>query len=93
MNNQKAFKHISLTSQESIDASHFPPLSLLLYGTVQVATIVPAPTVQSSSREIYMKTTPKLAINGTNFNIKDTQLFFDPPLKEETVIQKQVEWI
>lgn len=37
-----------------------------------------------------MKTTPRLVLNGTNFNVKNTALFFDPPLQEGTVIQKQV---
>ena len=37
-----------------------------------------------------MKTTPRLIINGTNFNLKSTELYFDPPLQEGTTIQKQV---
>lgn len=37
-----------------------------------------------------MKTTPRLVVNGTNFNTKNTELYFDPPLEEGTVIQKQV---
>lgn len=46
--------------------------------------------MDASSKEIYMKTTPRLIINGTNFNLKSTELFFDPPLQEGTTIQKQV---
>ncbi len=46
--------------------------------------------MEASSREIYMKTTPRVVVNGTNFNVKDTQLFFDPPLQEGVVIQKSV---
>ncbi|CAN0190438.1 unnamed protein product, partial [Ectocarpus fasciculatus] len=57
---------------------------------VQIATIVPSPTVEASSREIYMETTPKLIVNGTNFNTKITELYFDPPLQEGVVIQKKV---
>ena len=56
----------------------------------QIATIVPSPSVEASSKEIYMKTTPRLVVNGTNFNLKNTELYFDPPLQEGTVIQKQV---
>lgn len=52
---------------------------------------MPAPTVETSSHEIYMKTTPKLVVNGTNFNVKNTELYFDPPLEEGVQIQKQVE--
>lgn len=37
-----------------------------------------------------MKTTPRLVVNGTNFNLKNTELYFDPPLQEGTTIQKQV---
>eukprot|EP00752_Nemacystus_decipiens_P008845 g7893.t1 len=62
----------------------------LLEDSVQIATILPAPTVDASSKEIYMKTTPRLVINGTNFNLKSTELFFDPPLQEGTAIQKQL---
>ncbi|CAM9563075.1 unnamed protein product, partial [Hapterophycus canaliculatus] len=58
--------------------------------SVQIATIVPAPTVEASSKEIYMATTPRLVLNGTNFNLKNTELFFDPPLQEGTAIQKQI---
>lgn len=64
--------------------------SNLLEDSVQVATVVPAPSVESSKREIYMKTTPRLVVNGTNFNLKETALFFDPPLNEGTVIQKKI---
>lgn len=39
-----------------------------------------------------MKTTPKLIVNGTNFNVKSTELYYDPPLQEGTKIQKQV-WV
>lgn len=59
-------------------------------GLGQIATVVPSPSVEASSREIYMKTTPRLIVNGTNFNLKNTELYFDPPLQEGTVIQKQV---
>ena len=59
---------------------------------IQVATVLPTPTVEASSREIYMTTTPKLIVSGTNFNLKNTALFFDPPLNEGTVIQKQVDF-
>lgn len=58
--------------------------------TAQIATIVPSPSVEASSKEIYMKTTPRLVVNGTNFNIKNTELYFDPPLQEGTAISKQV---
>ncbi|CAM9721966.1 unnamed protein product [Ascophyllum nodosum] len=62
----------------------------LVEDAVHVATVLPTPTVEASSREIYMTTTPKLIVNGTNFNLENTALFFDPPLNEGTVIQKQI---
>ncbi|CBN78994.1 peptidase S1 and S6, chymotrypsin/Hap [Ectocarpus siliculosus] len=62
----------------------------LLEDSVQIATIVPSPTVEASSKPIYMQTTPKLIVNGTNFNTKITELYFDPPLQEGVVIQKKV---
>lgn len=37
-----------------------------------------------------MRTTPKLVVNGTNFNLKNTELYFDPPLMEFTDFTKQV---
>lgn len=58
--------------------------------SIQIATILPTPTVDSNVHEIYMKTTPKLIVNGTNFNVKSTELYYDPPLQEGTKIQKQV---
>lgn len=66
-----------------------------LFTCAQIATIVPSPSVEASDKEIYMKTTPRLILNGTNFNLKNTELYFDPPLQEGTVIQKLVgneEW-
>ena len=66
----------------------FLPRCLHTYS--QIATILPSPSVDASSKEIYMKTTPRLIINGTNFNLKSTELYFDPPLQEGTTIQKQV---
>lgn len=62
----------------------------LLEDSVQIATIVPSPVVVASSKEVYMKTTPRLVVNGTNFNLKNTELYFDPPLQEGTTIQKQI---
>eukprot|EP00903_Cladosiphon_okamuranus_P014061 g13069.t1 len=62
----------------------------LVEESVQIATIVASPAVEASSKEIYMKTTPRLVVNGTNFNTKNTELYFDPPLQEGTVIQKQI---
>lgn len=72
--------------------SDWPALFILrfFFCANQIATIVPSPSVEASSREIYMKTTPRLVVNGTNFNTKSTELYFDPPLQEGTVIQKQV---
>lgn len=37
-----------------------------------------------------MQTTPRLIVNGTNFNLKNTELYFDPPLQEGTAFSKQV---
>lgn len=48
--------------------------------TAQIATVVPCPSVKGSSKQIYMKTTPRLVIEGSNFNITNTELVFDPPL-------------
>ncbi|CAM9536997.1 unnamed protein product, partial [Laminaria digitata] len=36
----------------------------LLEDSVQIATIVPSPAVEASSKEVYMKTTPRLVVNG-----------------------------
>lgn len=71
-------------------SSDVHPVLLVRFDLQQIATIVPSPTVEASSKEIYMKTTPKLIVNGTNFNVKNTELYFDPPLEEGTDIQKQV---
>ncbi|CAN0462313.1 unnamed protein product, partial [Ectocarpus sp. 8 AP-2014] len=57
---------------------------------VQIATIVPSPTVEASSTKIYMQTTPTLFINGTNFNTKTTTLYFNPPLEEGVVIHQKI---
>ena len=58
--------------------------------TAQIATVTASPSAETSSRLIYMTRTPRILINGTNFNVNDTKLFFDPPLQEGVTIQKQV---
>ncbi|CAM9929044.1 unnamed protein product, partial [Phaeothamnion confervicola] len=55
-----------------------------------VARVIPTPTVESSDKIIYLKATPRLALNGTNFNVKRTELYFDPPLVEGQQFTMQV---
>jgi hypothetical protein len=76
--------HRIITSTHTVHA-----LSLLLQisgkeiltdGGVQVATVLLTPDIEASERLIYLSTPPLLLVNGTNFNVKHTSLFFDPPL-------------
>lgn len=46
----------------------------------QVARLIPTPVVYPSTNIVYITATPYLMINGTNFNTKNTQLYFSPPL-------------
>ena len=50
----------------------------------QVSTLLPTPTVFPSTNIVYLTTSPRLKINGTNFNEKSTALYFSPPLREGT---------
>jgi len=49
---------------------------------IQVATIVPTPTVYPSNKMLYLTKSPWVMVNGTNFDLKTTGLFFSPPLVE-----------
>lgn len=42
--------------------------------------MIPTPNVYPSMEMLFLKTSPYLRINGTNFNVKETHLFFSPPL-------------
>lgn len=52
------------------------------YHLLQIAKVYPTPTVSPSTKLVYLTVTPWLMINGTNFNTKQTSLFFSPPLAE-----------
>ena len=54
-------------------------LGLVCY--VQVARVVRTPTVTPSNTLLYLSATPRLKVEGTNFNFKETYLFFSPPLR------------
>eukprot|EP00752_Nemacystus_decipiens_P008235 g7364.t1 len=62
----------------------------LLEEAVHIVTIRPMPSVDMSSKLIYMKTTPRLVLNGTNFNTHETKLYFDPPLQGVPGFQDKV---
>lgn len=46
----------------------------------QVATVIPTPTVYPSTNLLYLTKSPWVMVNGTNFDEKNTALFFNPPL-------------
>lgn len=52
----------------------------------QVATVIPTPTVHPSTNLIYLTKSPRVMVNGTNFDEKNTFLFFNPPLVDGTDI-------
>ena len=52
--------------------------------------MIPTPNVYPSMEILYLKTSPFLKINGTNFNVKETHLFFNPPLTEGVDISIKV---
>lgn len=60
----------------------WPAGDILCVRAAQVATILPTPTVYPSTNMVYLTASPRLLVNGTNFNTKETQLFFSPPLKD-----------
>ncbi|KAG5177614.1 peptidase S1 and S6, chymotrypsin/Hap [Tribonema minus] len=62
----------------------------ILGNGIQVATVYPTPDVEASDALVYTTTPPNLIVNGTNFNIKHTALFFDPPLQDGVDISTQV---
>lgn len=69
----------------------FPSARFILI--LQIATVIHCPSVEASSKQVYMKVTPRLMIEGSNFNIPNTKLVFDPPLNSsppDQVISTQV---
>lgn len=58
--------------------------SELIADAVQIATIIPTPTVKrNTDNVIYISGTAKLVINGTNFRSKYMDLQFEPPLTKD----------
>ncbi|CAN0066429.1 unnamed protein product [Pylaiella littoralis] len=53
---------------------------------ITVATVIPTPTVYPANDILFLTSTRHLMINGTNFNLKKTGLFFSPPLSYDTDI-------
>eukprot|EP00903_Cladosiphon_okamuranus_P015736 g14524.t1 len=60
--------------------------ALLKDGPIPVATIIPTPTVHPSTNLLYLTKSPRVMVNGTNFDEKSTSLFFNPPLVDGTDI-------
>ncbi|CAN0413326.1 unnamed protein product, partial [Hapterophycus canaliculatus] len=56
---------------------------------VQVASVIPTPTVNPSNNILYLTVSPRVMINGTNFDLKSTALYFSPPLVDGTDVAVQ----
>eukprot|EP00752_Nemacystus_decipiens_P008401 g7511.t1 len=54
--------------------------ALLTGGPVTVAAVIPTPTVYPSTNLLYITKSPRVMVNGTNFDAKSTVLYFSPPL-------------
>ncbi|CAM9167772.1 unnamed protein product, partial [Hapterophycus canaliculatus] len=58
----------------------------LITEPVSVASVIPTPTVNPSNNNLYLTMSQRVMINGTNFGLKRTALYFSPPLVEDTDI-------
>lgn len=59
----------------------------------QVATVVATPTVYPSTSIVFAKATPYIMVNGTNFNVKQTQLYFSPALRDGIDVSIMASWL
>lgn len=54
----------------------------LLMEPVQIASVIATPAVYPSNKIVYLTASPFVSLNGSNFNEKDTHLYFSPPLQK-----------